>query len=254
MYLLKTTYTNLSTLTEKNMNDDLEIVLSLCKEYINEYDMFYVAKDDKIYHWGSEDTISRKGWVVHSPREVINIIKSTRIPFGLMKHLTNEVLLGAFQEEARTYIQACDTFGVTPKGFFNFNTMAGEGGKTSIETIICNSILIELEDVDQNIKWVEVTRLFGDVVKHFGIKYCGVQDRNKFLRKALENSTFEERSLRRGVNGRYYYFCKDQNKYMQLTCIKLPHRSGYMLLKESGIYDAVLQRVINSVARFIPTE
>ena len=39
---------------------------------------------------------------------------------------------------------------------------------------------------------------------------------------------------------------------MQLTCIKLPHRSGYLLLEESGIYDTVKQRVINSVARFIP--
>ena len=45
---------------------------------------------------------------------------------------------------------------------------------------------------------------------------------------------FEERSMRRGVNKRYYYFCKDAGKYMQLTCIKLPHRSGYLLLEESG--------------------
>ena len=234
------------------MEDDLEIVLSLCKEYINEYDMHYVAKEDKVYHWGSDDILTRKKWIEHSLREVVNIIKSTRIPFGLMKHLTNETLLGAFQEEGRTYIQTCNTFGIAPKGYFNFNTMSGEAGIVSLEAVISQNILIELEKVDKNIKWVEVTKLFEDVMKHFNLKDCGLHDRNKFLRAALVQSPFEERSMRRGVNKRYYYFCKDQNKYMQLTCIKLPHRSGYLLLEESGIYDTVKQRVINSVARFIP--
>lgn len=234
------------------MKDDLEIVLSLCKEYINEYDMHYVAKEDKVYHWGSDDVLTRKKWVEHTLREVVNIIKSTRIPFGLMKHLSPETLLGAFQEEGRTYIQACDTFGLAPKGYFNFNTMSGEAGIVSLEAVISQNILIELEAVDQNIKWVEVTKLFKDVQTHFNLKDCGLQDRNRFLRAALENSIFEERSMRKKVNGRYFYFCKDAGKYMQLTCIKLPHRSGYLLLEESGLYDTIKQRVINSVSRFIP--
>lgn len=205
-------------------SNDQEIVLDIIKQWLEENDVSYLAKEDIAVYWGNPTgDIQRQDWVKYKCPEIVNIIRATKVPVGVMKHCTTDMFKAACQEEGRTYICGVEINGDVKPEYFNYLRYRNPLSET-IEHKIAVHLLAELQGLSENIIWKDLAFLFEQALKYCKVEIPNVISRNKFLRYGIAKTDFIERRASKNYNGRYVQ--KESGKIVQYTCIKLPYRSG----------------------------
>jgi len=208
----------------EQFSEDQEIALEIVKSWLDEKDAAYLAKEDIVVVWGHPDgDIQKTGWIKYKASELVNIIRSTKVPVGIMKYCTTDILRAACQEEGRTYICGVDVGSEVKPEYFNYRKYKGSICETP-EHHIAIYLLAELQAQSENIIWSDLAYLFEQALKHCKISKPNVRNRNSFLRYAIAKTDFVERRATKDYNGRYVQ--REDGKIKQYTCIKLPYRSG----------------------------
>lgn len=208
-------------------NADQELVLDIMKQWLQEQDASFLAKEEQIVHWGPlEGNQMRMGWVKYKLREALNIIRTLRVPVGIMKYCTEDLLRAAAQEEGRAYICGVETYSNhTSPDYFNFHKY-GKATCITKHHEIAVGLIQQVRMYDENIKWLDLVYLYEQSCKYCGMPVPVATKRNGFLRYAITQTDFIERNLRGKVDKRYQIRYPD-GKEIRLTCIKLDHKSGY---------------------------
>jgi len=221
---------------------DQEIVLDIIKSWLDENDAAYLAKEDLVVYWGNPTgDIKKKDWIKWRVAEIVNIIKSTKVPVGVMKHCTPDMFKAACQEEGRTYICGVEVHGEVKPEYFNYNRFKAPTNET-VEHRIAVFLLSELQTVDQNILWSQVVYLFEQALKYCKVPLSNAIQRNKFLRYGVSKTDFKERRATGGKNNRYTVR-KKGGGHIQYTCIKLDHRSGIYELSKDEMRKVIIGAV-----------
>ena len=140
-----------------DFNEDQEIVLSIIKEWLRDGDKSFLAREDLVVFWGPIDgNLKKQGWNKLKLKEAVSIIRATKVPVGLMKHCSEDLLRAAAQEEERTYICGVTVIsGMVSPGYFNFHSQKRSCCEV-IEHRIAIHLISELEALDQNIMWKDL--------------------------------------------------------------------------------------------------
>lgn len=99
---------------------DKEIALETCKQWLEDNDAAYLAKEDVIIFWTHFNPESKRGeWTRYKMKEACRVIKATRAGFAAMRFIKPELLMLAAQETERAYKQAVKSRSTVPHEFFN---------------------------------------------------------------------------------------------------------------------------------------
>ncbi|AWN08610.1 hypothetical protein HOT32_gp27 [Erwinia phage Faunus] len=99
---------------------DKEIALETCKQWLEDNDAAYLAKEDVIIFWTHFNPESKRGeWSRYKMKEACRVIKATRAGFAAMRFIKPELLMMAAQETERAYKQAVKSRSTVPDEFFN---------------------------------------------------------------------------------------------------------------------------------------
>jgi hypothetical protein len=224
-----------------SFSEDQEIVLEIIKNWLEENDASYLAKEDIVVHWGNPTgDITKEDWVKYKTSELVGIIKATKVPVGIMKYCTNDVLRAACQEEGRTFICGVEVRGNVKPEYFNYFKKSALINETA-EHKIATGLLIELQAINENILWADLSYIFEQALKYCKIKIPSAIHRNNFLRYAIEKTDFVERRATKNFNGRYTTTVN--GKLVQYTCIKLENRSGIKVWTKPEMRSIILKAV-----------
>ena len=226
-----------------DFNEDQEIVLSIIKEWLRDGDKSFLAREDLVVFWGPIDgNLKKQGWNKLKLKEAVSIIRATKVPVGLMKHCSEDLLRAAAQEEERTYICGVTVIsGMVSPGYFNFHSQKRSCCEV-IEHRIAIHLISELEALDQNIMWKDLAYLFEQALKYMGLQVPNSHQRNGFLRYGLQESNFKEKRNNKSYNGRYTF--RENGKLRQVICIKLDHKSG---VKENWTREEMRDVILRAV-------
>jgi len=208
----------------EQFSEDQEIVLEIIKAWFAENDAAYLAKEDIVVVWGHPNgDIQNTGWIKYKTAELVNIIRSTKVPVGIMRYCTLDMLRAACQEEGRTYICGVDVGGEVKPEYFNYRRYKGSICETA-EHHIAIYLVAELQAQSENVIWSDLAYMFEQALKYCKVSKPNVRNRNSFLRYAIAKTDYVERRATKSYNGRYVQ--RENGKLKQYTCIKLPYRSG----------------------------
>ena len=99
---------------------DKEIALETCKQWLEDNDAAYLAKEDVIIFWTHFNPESKRGeWSRYKMKEACRVIKATRAGFAAMRFIKPELIMMAAQETERAYKQSVKSRSTVPSEFFN---------------------------------------------------------------------------------------------------------------------------------------
>lgn len=226
-----------------HFTDDQEIVLEIIKQWLRNQDAAFLAREELVVFWGPIDgNLRKQGWNKLKLNEAVSVVRTTKVPVGVMKHCTADLMRAAAQEEGRAYIAGVTVVGgaVSPE-YFNFHSNKRSVCET-IEHRVAIHLICELEALDQNVMWHQVAYLYEQCLKYMKLEVPNCMQRNNFIRYGLQESAFIEKRNSKRYNGRYVI--REGGKLRQLICIKLPHKSG---IKEDWTKDEMRGIVLRSV-------
>ena len=100
--------------------EDKEIALETCKQWLEDNDAAYLAKEDVVVFWTHFNPESKRGeWTRYKMKEACRIIKATRAGFAAMRFIKPELIMMAAQETERAYKQSVKSRSTVPSEFFN---------------------------------------------------------------------------------------------------------------------------------------
>ena len=100
--------------------DDKAIALATCKQWLEDNDAAYLAKEDRVVFWTHFNPESKRGeWTYYTMKEVCRVIKATRAGFAAMRFIKPEVVMLAAQETERAYKQSVKSRSTVPDEYFN---------------------------------------------------------------------------------------------------------------------------------------
>lgn len=164
--------------------DDKAIALATCKQWLEDTDASYLAKEDVIIFWTHFNPESKRGeWTRYKMKEACRVIKATRAGFDAMRFIKPDVLMMAAQETERAYRQSVKSRSTVPDEFFNLER-AGHFNDFEMLTLC---MLQELVGRGWNVEAVCIGNLMKDV---FTTKGFAVP--NRFFRWKLLRSVAQE--------------------------------------------------------------
>lgn len=164
---------------------DKEIALETCKQWLIDNDASYLAKEDVVILWTHFNPESKRGeWTKYKMREACRIIKATRAGFSAMRFINSEMILLAAQETERAYAQAVKSRSVVPPQFFNLER-AGHFNNLELLTLC---MLQELVGNGWNVEAVCLGELMDKIFVAKGFKKPNRLLRWKLLRDVAQEA------------------------------------------------------------------
>ena len=180
--------------------DDKIIALETCKQWLEDNDAAYLAKEDKIIFWTHFNPESKRGeWTYYTMKEACRVIKATRAGFAAMRFIKPELLMLAAQETERAYKQAVKSRSTVPPEFFNLER-AGHFNNLEMLTLC---LLQELVGRGQNIEAVCLGELMKELFSAKGFAVPNRTLRWKLLRAVAQEAgvVVRDRTNRLTVTG-----------------------------------------------------
>ena len=179
---------------------DKEIALETCKQWLEDNDAAYLAKEDVIIFWTHFNPESKRGeWTRYKMKEACRVIKATRAGFAAMRFIKPELVMLAAQETERAYKQAVKSRSTVPSEFFNLER-AGHFNNFEMLTMC---MLQELVGRGWNTEAICLGNLMKEVFKRKGFAIPNRMLRWKLLRAVAEESgvVIRDRTNRITVTG-----------------------------------------------------
>ena len=200
------------------LSKDEEIVLDLIKGWFESRNAAFLAREEQVIYW--DNLTGKPEWVRLSLKETTSVIKTSEVPFGLMKHCTKDMVIAAAQEDGRAYTQAVKSNNVNIRAdLFNLNVMTTPTKETPYHEVAV-ALIQELRLLNENILWKDVVRFYEQFVDEAGLEKPNRNRRNSYIRYALGSSEFEEKRATNTYNGRLTL--RENGKVVQYTAIALP--------------------------------
>ena len=180
--------------------DDKNIALETCKQWLEDNDAAYLAKEDVIIFWTHFNPESKRGeWARYKMKEACRVIKATRAGFAAMRFIKPELVMLAAQETERAYKQAVKSRSTVPSEFFNLER-AGHFNNFEMLTMC---MLQELVGRGWNTEAICLGNLMKEVFKRKGFAIPNRMLRWKLLRAVAEESgvVIRDRTNRITVTG-----------------------------------------------------
>ena len=165
--------------------EDKEIALETCKQWLEDNDAAYLAKEDVVVFWTHFNPESKRGeWTRYKMKEACRVIKATRAGFAAMRFIKPELVMLAAQETERAYKQAVKSRSTVPPEFFNLERA---GHFNSLE-ILTMCMLQELVGRGWNIEAVCLGELMKEVFHTKGFATPSRTLRWKLLRAVAQEA------------------------------------------------------------------
>lgn len=165
--------------------EDKDIALETCKQWLEDNDAVYLAKEDIIIHWTHFNPESKRGeWTRYKMREACRIIKAMRAGFAAMRFIRPELLMLAAQETERAYKQAVKSRSTVPPEFFNLER-AGHFNNLELLTMC---MLQELVGRGWNVEAVCLGHLMDEIFRTKGFTVPSRTFRWKLLRNVAQEA------------------------------------------------------------------
>ena len=180
--------------------DDKNIALETCKQWLEDCDAAYLAKEDVIIFWTHFNPESKRGeWTRYKMKEACRVIKATRAGFAAMRFIKAELVMLAAQETERAYKQAVKSRSTVPPEFFNLER-AGHFNNFEMLTMC---MLQELVGRGWNVEAVCLGKLMKEVFQTKGFAVPNRTFRWKLLRAVADESgvIIRDRTNRMTVTG-----------------------------------------------------
>lgn len=187
-----------------DITDEQELLLAILKEWIKELDASYLAKEDVIVYWGKNpDNEIESDWQFLKLPQAARIIKTTRVPFHLMRKCNAELLLLAFQEEDKVFVQGVNGH-TARQGCFSFERRRPQW-ECPYKTVIVR-IFAELKKMRKNVRMLDLRQIVIRCLNHLGEEMPGTVKLNKQINAVVEQHTefevrmYENRFMVKGVS------------------------------------------------------
>lgn len=174
------------------ITNEQEHLLAILKDWITELDASYLAKEDLIVYWGkTPDSDIESDWQFLKLSQAARIIKTTRVPFHLMRKCTPELLLLAFQEEEKVFTQGINGHTSRPS-CFSFERRKPQW-ECPYKTVIVR-IFSELKKMRKNIRMLDLRKVVVRCMEQLGEEMPGLITFNRQINAVVEQHTeFEVR-------------------------------------------------------------
>lgn len=167
------------------IEQDREIALVTVKQWMQEKDAAYLAKENRIVYWLGFNPESKTGeWSQLTLREACRVIKATRAGFSAMKYVNPDLLMLAAQEEDRAYTQGISSRSKAPSEFFNFNKSANFNSFEMLTLCLIQALVGR----GWNVEAVAFGKLLCDVFKAKGYAKPNRTLRWKLIRAVVEEA------------------------------------------------------------------
>lgn len=180
------------------MDEDVVVVLELVKAWVSENTAALLAKEDQIVFWGTASAVldDKKSWVTWSLKECVQILKATVIPFGLMKHCTQDLVRAACTELERSFISGVTSMKPVSPLYFNFyvGTEKLHGIEYNVEADLIQRIIHHLERMRVNVQIVDIGNIYEYAASLLDRPTLTANARNKFMRQAIIGTEYVEKN------------------------------------------------------------
>lgn len=171
----------------EDIKDEQLLLVEVFKSWMRELDAAYLIKEDMITYWDKmPDNEVESDWQFLKMSQAVRLVKSTRVPFHLMRYCKEDLLLLAFQEEERIYsegVRGC----YTKKGAFNYDKKKPKWD-CPYKTVIVG-VFHELSKMQYNVKQIVARELVEACLKHLGEEVPGLVHLNRQINTAVEKHT-----------------------------------------------------------------
>lgn len=188
------------------MNDNKEIAIEVAKQWLQELDVVYLVRENRLFHWKPYFQGSERGeWIKLTIAEAVRLIKATRSGLNLMRYVDRHLLLTALQEDERVYEFGVTTKGLTPEGAFNFN----KAGTYSKPEMLIISVLRVLEGLGWNTQTKDLQTILNVTFSKKGYGKVKPQKQLKMVKDLVAdaNMKLRDRVDRLFVNGIGRFCC-----------------------------------------------
>ncbi|MFZ4217032.1 hypothetical protein ACEV6Q_04100 [Enterobacter ludwigii] len=188
------------------MNDNKEIAIEVAKQWLQELDVVYLVRENRLFHWKPYFQGSERGeWIKLTIAEAVRLVKATRSGLNLMRYVDRHLLLTALQEEERVYEFGVTTKGLTPEGAFNFN----KAGTYSKPEMLIISVLRVLEGLGWNTQTKDLQTILNVTFSKKGYGKVKPQKQLKMVKDLVAdaNMKLRDRVDRLFVNGIGRFCC-----------------------------------------------
>lgn len=188
------------------MNDSKEIAIEVAKQWLSEFDVVYLVRENRLFYWKPFFEGSERGeWIKLSIAEAVRLIKSTRSGLNFMRYVDRHLLLTALQESDRVYEYGITTKGISPTGVFNFN----RSGTYSKPEMLVLSTLRVLEGLGWNTQTKDLQKILDTTFEKKGYAKLKPQTQLRMVRALVgdANMEFRDRVDRLFVNGKGRFCC-----------------------------------------------
>lgn len=188
------------------MNDNKEIAIEVAKQWLQELDVVYLVRENRLFHWKPYFQGSERGeWIKLTIAEAVRLVKATRSGLNLMRYVDRHLVLTALQEEERVYEYGVTTKGLTPEGAFNFN----KAGTYSKPEMLIISVLRVLEGLGWNTQTKDLQTILNVTFSKKGYGKVKPQKQLKMVKDLVAdvNMKFRDRVDRLFVNGIGRFCC-----------------------------------------------
>ena len=213
------------------IKDEQLLLVEVFKSWIRELDASYLVKEDMITYWDKMPSNEMESdWQFMKMSQAVRLVKATRVPFHLMRHCKEDLLLLAFQEEERIYTEGVKGYS-TKKGAFNYDKQKPVWD-CPYKTVIV-SVFRELEKMRYNVKLVVAREIVEACLKQLGEEIPGIVTLNKQIIAAVEKHTpyevrlYEKRWM---YKGQMYQGFKHPN--FEKVAIKIEPQQLEVLVKQ----------------------
>lgn len=186
------------------ITNEQELLLAILKEWIKELDASYLAKEDMIVYWGANPVnVIESDWQFLKLSQAARIIKTTRVPFHLMRKCNSELLLLAFQEEERVFVQGVQGH-TSRQGCFSFERRKPQW-ECPYKTVIIR-LFAELKQMRKNIRMLDLRQIVVKCLNQLGEEMPGTVKLNRQINAVVEQHTeyevrmYENRFMVKGVS------------------------------------------------------
>jgi len=172
-------------MTVETAHDKVLYVVDVVSEWAETNSAAFLAKENEVVWWSSiTGEAEDYAWHRCSPTELARLIKVTKLSHEYMSSIGTDVVITAFQECGRAYLEGIRTPKKVLPGYFNYleHEVSLEDGYN-----ITLKFVHWFQKNRINPEWMQAKAMLKDIVEDAGLEQPSEQTLNKWMKNACRN-------------------------------------------------------------------